>query len=262
MKIKGIVKGLGRYISNHSETILTVVGVIGVTATTILSAKAAPKANEAIAEEQETQEEPLTFWQKVNVAGVKYIPTAAAWFVTCACIVASNVISEKKKAGLMLAYSSVVSLFERYKSKMTVDELRDIEYQIAQDAYNRQSIEEMRGTDTVLFYDELSDRFFEKSMEEFHAAMNELNNIFDDNGYAWVNNFYEALGEKSTEEGDWLGWSCSSGAYLYGYSYIRATLEPMDLDNRVECYYISFDFAPTDILQEEEQIIPLYPGEV
>lgn len=261
MKIRPIAKKVGRFLSDHAETILTGIGIIGVTTTAIFAAKDSVNAHSAIDEEQEFNTEPLTFWQKLDVSAPKYARTAISWLITCGCIAASNIISEKKKSSLMIAYTGIVALLEKYKNHLTEEELIRVENDILNESYESHPIEDLRGVDEVMFYDELSDRFFYSTMQDVHHAVEFLNDCMAWEGFAWVNNFYEALDLKSTEEGDWLGWSLSSGEFIYGYSYIDVNFTPMRLDNGEECYYISFPFAPSDILQEEEQLIPEYPSE-
>lgn len=262
MKEKIVAAGqkAGKFIKDNGDIICAAGGVIGVTATTILAAKAAPKALAAIELERASKEADLTFWEKVNVAGPDYIPTAVSYSLTCACIIASCVIGRQKQAALVAAYSALSGLFERYKSKMTDEELERIRSEITIEDYD-ESIALKRGTDEVLFYDEYSGHMFNATMERVLKAEAKLNHIFSVRGYATLNEFYDLIGIGDEVNGGWMGWSMSAGEFLYGYTFIDFQHTEIITDDGLEVYHISYPFAPSDFIEEEDHFGHCYPEE-
>lgn len=94
------------------STVLTCLGSVGLVATTVLSIKATPKALQLIEEAKEEKGEELTKWEKVKVAGPKYIPTVLVGVSTLVCIFGANVLNKRQQASLISAYAL---LDESYK---------------------------------------------------------------------------------------------------------------------------------------------------
>lgn len=128
---------LDRFVKENGSTILTCVGVAGVVGTSFLTYKAATKASVILQEAETNKGGPLTFLEKVQVAGPTYIPSILMGAGTIACIIGSNVLNKQKQAALTSAYMLLDQSFKEYKHKvveMYGEEVDDsIEESIKQD---------------------------------------------------------------------------------------------------------------------------------
>ena len=106
-----------RFVKRNASTILSVLGVAGVIATTVTAVKATPKAMEFVKKAEKEKGEKLSKWEKVNVAGVAYIPTALVGTATIACILGANLVSRRQQATLMSAYALLDRSYKEYKNK-------------------------------------------------------------------------------------------------------------------------------------------------
>lgn len=92
-----------------------------------------------------------------------------------------------------------------------------------------------------LFYDELSKRYFEASIEQVLAAEYHLNRNFMLRGYVTINEFYEFLGISHIDGGDMLGWDVCEEIFWIDFDHRKITL-----DDGMECCYISTVFSPSE----------------
>lgn len=205
------LKRILRKVEKHSPTILTCIGAGGVVLTAIASAKAAPKANMLIEMATDEKGEELTFFEKVKVAAPVYIPTVLITGSTITCIFGANVLNQKHQASLTSMYMFLDSSYKEYRCK--IKELYGPDADLAarnamiRERSNKKELEDRLYFEKELFYDELSERFFEKSMEEVKDAEYQLNRMLAMDGEVSLNMFYELLGIEVTEIGETIGWT-------------------------------------------------------
>lgn len=235
-------------LKHHAPTILTCVGAVGVVATSVLTAKATTKASILLKEAEAQKGEELTKTEMLITAAPAYIPAVAVGVSTMACIFGANVLNKKKQASLISAYGMIDQTFKRYKHK--VEELygegsdEEIRHAIADDNF----VEVERKTDdTLLFYDEYSNRYFWKTMDEVKDAEYHFNRNFVLRGYAELNEFYEFLELEPTAYGATVGWSMEAGGAFYGYTWVDFYHEYHESeDPDAPSYYtIHMPFGPT-----------------
>lgn len=226
-----------RFAKRNASTILPVLGVVGVIATTITAVKATPKAMELVKKAEEEKGEKLSKWEKVNVAGVAYIPTALVGTATIACILGANVISRRQQATLMSAYALLDRSYKDYKNKANElygeDAGKQIREGIAKDKYTG---DEVTGDDNKeLFYDFYSGRYFESTKETVMWAQYEVNRSLFVNYAVGLNEYYNLLGIEEKPEYEMLGWSCGQMEKMYRHPWIEFDHEEIVLDGDSEC---------------------------
>lgn len=243
---KGLYQGI-HFIKKNSATILTIANAIGVIGTVYLSSKAGIEANKIIEEKKKEKGEDLTTIEKIKVAGPYYIPTAVVAGGTIACGVGSNVVNKKVQAGLTSACFLLEQAHKEYKDAVTdvygKEGEQKIEEYVAQKHYS-EYIQDMACSDKLLFWDEYSNRFYWKTLQEVTDAEYNFNRNFALRRYAELNEFYEFLGEEPTEYGTTVGWSIYAGEAFYGYSFVDFYHELRKLEDGTEYYAICMPFPP------------------
>ena len=242
----------------HASTILTVAGGVGVIATTVTAVKATPKALEVLDEAKENKGEELTPFEKIKIAGPKYIPSILIGTGTLVCIFGANVLNKRHQAALVSAYTLIDSSFKEYKQKLKelygeethnniIDALAvekvDRNWGINASYFDQScdlAHDEACG-DPVLFYEENSGRYFESTIEQVLNVQYHLNRNYALRGYVYLNEYFEFLGLETTDYGSVMGWApTDDGEYWIEFSHRKAIL-----DDGLECIIIETPFEPT-----------------
>lgn len=225
MSAKTTLNKLGKLLSKKTPTILTGIGVGGVIATALFAMDARLKAQEILDDELENRVnqskngeiEPMTIKDKAKLTWKCYIPTVVMGTTTIACIVSANSINEKRKAALASLYSLSEVTMREYK-KQVIDTIGSHKEQTISDNVSKTHIEKnpvqdkeviITGGGDVLFYEVMSGRYFNGSMEKVRKVENDLNAIIfsDPIGlHISLNDMYYHLGLKGTQLGDEMGW--------------------------------------------------------
>lgn len=240
------------FIKRNASTILSGLGVAGLVATTVTAAKATPKAMEFVKKAEEEKGEKLSKWERINVAGVAYIPTVLVGAATVACILGANLVSRHQQATLMSAYALLDRSYKDYKNK--TNELygdgadKQIREGIAKDKYTG---DESLGDDgKELFYDFYSGRYFESTKEHVMWAQYEVNRSLSVNYAVGLNEYYDLLGLEEKPEYEMLGWSCGQMEEMYWHPWIEFEHEEIILDGDSEydeglkCTIINMPLSP------------------
>ena len=241
-----------RFVKRNASTILSVLGVAGLVATTVTAVKATPKAMEFVKKAEEEKGEKLSKWEKVNAAGVAYIPTVLVGTATVACILGANLVSRHQQATLMSAYALLDRSYKDYKNKANElygdDAGKQIREVIAKDKYTG---DESSGDDgKELFYDFYSGRYFESTKEHVMRAQYEVNRSLFVNYAVGLNEYYDLLGLEEKAEYEMLGWSCGQMEEMYGHPWIEFEHEEIILDGDSEydeglkCTIINMPLSP------------------
>lgn len=235
-----------RFVKRNASTILSVLGIAGVIATTVTAVKATPKAMEFVKKAEEEKGEKLSKWEKVNIAGVAYIPTALVGTATIACILGANLVSRRQQATLVSAYALLDRSYKEYKGK--TEELygeeagENIRGEIAKDKYTGgiTSVDD----DKELFYDFYSGRYFESTKEAVQWAEYETNRALVVNGAVCLNEYYDFLGLEPLPEYELLGWSCGQIDKMYWHPWIEFEHSEAPIDENLNCTIINMPLSP------------------
>lgn len=243
----GVYRSIG-FVKKNSATILTILNAIGVIGTAYMSSKAGIKAHNALEKHKEETGKDLTTLETIKVAGPYYISTAVVAGGTIACGLGSNAVNKKVQAGLTSACMLLEQAHKEYKEAVQdvygEEAEKKIQSKVAETHYS-EYIQDMACSDKLLFWDEFSNRFYWKTLQEVTDAEYHFNRNFALRGYAELNEFYEFLGEEATEYGATVGWSIMAGECFYGYSFVDFYHELRTLEDGTEYYVICMPFPPT-----------------
>lgn len=234
-------------IVREMPTILTVSAVVGLVGTTVLAIKATPRVMDLIYSEEISVGRDLEFKEKVALVWKEYIPTALVGFATIGAIVTSNQIHLQRTAAMSAVYGMTLDTLKTYQSKVieNIGEKKEQKMRddIVQDRLNKNPVENHPPLEyqegEVLFYDDLSGRYFKSTMEKVRSAVNDfnqqlINNVMEKD----LNDFYYSIGLEGTELGRLLGWKIDNGLLVVEYTTKLAT-------NNVPCIVIQYQAHPT-----------------
>lgn len=232
---------------DNAPTITTAIGVVGTITTSILAAKAGFSSAEKLQRDERIRRvrdlPPATTMEKVKLTWTEYIPPAVVGGITVAAIFSTNRIHRNRAAALAAAYSlSEKTLFE-YRQKIA-ERFNSSQEQAAYDDMKQDRVRKnpndkeiiISDTGEVLCYDDLTGRYFKSSMENLRKAVNDINQLILNGGYASVSEFYDRIGLEPTAISEELGWT-SDNMLEVTYSTV------LSKDNR-PCISISFRSKP------------------
>lgn len=253
---------VGRALKKASPTILTCIGAVGVVATAVLAVKATPKALELVKADSRKNHDgdphAATKMEAVKSCWKCYVPAAATGAATIVCIFGANTLNRRQQASLASAYALVNRQYNDYKRKLkelygqdahkkimeslAVEKAKDVPicaqtFVEGSDLSFEDANEEVR-----LFYDSVSERYFESTISRVLQAEYHLNRNFMFAGYISLNEFYEFLGLSITDFGDAVGWnSCNGDIFWIDFDHSKVVLE-----DGLECYCIDMVFPPDE----------------
>lgn len=231
MTIQSATKSLGKILSDNAPALLTAFGAVGVVTTTVMAVKATPRAMELLDEErflikQEIVErgdydgEPvppveLSIRETIKIAWKPYVPAVLMGGSTIACILGANSVHSRRQAALMGMYSLADKSLQDYRDKVTEvlgeKTSQDVQQHVDNDRVLRAEGHEVivLGTGKVLCFDTLTARYFDCDVNTLEKAQNDINRQCINEHYASQNDWYRAIGIKTTPLGDEFGWNTS-----------------------------------------------------
>lgn len=196
------MKRIRLFLKRHASTILSVVASLGVVGTGVLSAKATYDAVKKIEKEQ-----PKTKRKTLITVLPFYILPASIGVSTIGCVIGSNIINQRQIAGLAGAVSLVQKSFSEYKKKLIELHGKEADTEVATKIASEKFPEKKISEGKTLFYDRLTNRYFESTMEDVMYALYNLNKLFQFEGIVSVNDYCKILGIKPMgDDGDLEGW--------------------------------------------------------
>lgn len=240
MNKESIIKAFNKTkykIGKHAPEILIGIGITEMAMTVVLAVKATPKAVTLIDEAQAKKREEtieyncqqnkvadcvsveLTPLETIKVAWKPYIPAAITGAVAVACIIGSNSINSKRNAAIATAYKISEAALNDYKAKV-VESIGEKKEQLIQEKVTQDKIDSnpptnttviMAGNGDQLFYDGVSGRYFNSTIEKVDAAINTINRTMTYEMYVSLSEFYDELGLEHTDVSDELGWNLDNG---------------------------------------------------
>lgn len=237
---------LGKAAARHAPEMLTGFGIAGMFTAVVFAAKATPKAVKLIEAREREKGDMLTKAEMVQTAWKCYIPATAACIGAVVCFVSANAIHTKRSAALTAAYALSESAFLDYRQKVvdTVGEKKEelIHAAVVQDKIDKAQLSKseviITGNGETLCYDAFAGRPFHSDKAKIDRAVNELNRLILSEDFASLNDFYDFLGLKHTEAGDYLGWNSKHPGY------VDVRFSSHLLEDHRPCLAISFNVAP------------------
>lgn len=87
-----------------------------------------------------------------------------------------------------------------------------------------------------LFYEPMSRRYFESTMNNVIQAESNMNKKLVNTGEVRLNDFYSYIGIDETDMGDVFGWSLHNGECFCNYLWIDFENKLTILEDGLECY--------------------------
>lgn len=261
---RSLAKRTGRALKKASPTILTCLGALGVVATAVLAVKATPKAIERIEDAKEAKSaensEKLTRMETIGACWTCYAPAAMTGIATIGCIFGANTLNRRQQASLASAYALLNRTYQDYKRsvKNVFGEeghkrvLQDMAIQKVSDDHIiyapglvtsvcsdfEDATEERR-----VFYDRISDRYFESTIGKVLQAEMHLNRNLAQFGENSLNQFYELLGIDPIPEGDKIGWyiddeAANNEEFFVLFSHPHMSIDDGPTREPVDCWII------------------------
>ena len=262
---------VGNALKKASPTVLTCIGAVGVVATAVLAVKAPPKALELVKADSRKNHDgdphAATKMEAVKSCWKCYIPATFTGATTIACIFGANILNKRQQASLASAYALVSRSYNDYKRKLkelygeeahkkimeslAVEKAKDIPISSASFVGHSSLDFEDAVEETRLFYDPISERYFESTIGKVLQAEYHLNRNFMFAGYISLNEFYEFLGIEETELGATVGWnSCNGDIFWIDFNHSKAMVDD-GLNGEIECYIIDMVFPPDNTYLED-----------
>lgn len=248
-KVTNFVKGVRESASKNSTAILMTIGITGMGTALVLAVKATPKALtliEARKEELETDE--LTKVETVKAAWKPYIPAAATFIVSSACLIGANSIHAKRNAALATAYKLSETAFSEYKNKVieNIGEKKEkvVREQVAQAKVDKTPVTKseviIAGSGDVLFLEPVSGRYFTSDIEYIRRTINEFNYRMTTGmeSYISLSEFYDAINLHHTSTSDDIGWN------LYRDGLIDTSFSAAVADDGRPCLVLEYSVSP------------------
>lgn len=266
MKTKpALMQRVGKVLKKATPTILTCISAAGVVATTVLAVKATPKALKQVdmAKKAKTMQngEKLTRMETIGACWQCYVPTAITGIATIGCIFGANALNRRQQASLVSAYTLVSRSYNRYKQKVKEIYGEEAHKKIMKSLAVEKSTKpplyagtllgmssldfEDANEEEMLFYDAISERYFQATISQVLQAEYHLNRNFAlSGGFITLNQFYEFLGIEGVPGGDRVGWMVSDELYWVDFNHEKTVVDD-GLNGEVECYIIDAPFPPT-----------------
>lgn len=219
MNFSDMIKQAGRLASRHSPAILVGVGAAGTVLTAILTAKASFKAARIIDEAQRRHDEeekshPFDLKEKAELVWKVFIPPVGTAVLTVGAIICAHRVSVRRVAIVTAAYEISTRALDEYREQVieTVGEKKErgIQEQLSQKRVDQRypiSTQVMvLGTGEILCYEPCTDRVFKSDHETIRRAVNDINAKINNQGYAMLTDFFEAVGLNRTSISDEIGW--------------------------------------------------------
>lgn len=220
MTLKSILSFTEKFVTDNSPGILTGLAVAGTVTTAVLTGKAGYSAALKITAStmerslREPDADPfLDAKTKVDLIWKEFIPAAVTGVATVTCIIAANRIGSRRTAAIAAAFKLSEQLAEEYKAKVVeklgVQKEEKIRSELARDRMDTTGWKDVVfvGGSSVLFYDELSGRFFQNEKTKVDKAVNDINHQINNYYHASLSDFYEMLGLNRTSFGEEVGWN-------------------------------------------------------
>lgn len=236
-----------------SPGLMTGLSIIGLVGTVVLTVRATLKTNDILKKAKEEKGSELSLVEKVQVGARPCAPAVAAGLGTAVAMVGAHRMSKMQIATLTAGYAALSKNYKQYMQKtkelIGEDGCKKIREAITKDEVKKQH--PVRTDDEkMLYFEEYRGEFFEVAEADVIRAEYEINQRMAKYGYASLNNFYDALGLKPTDEGDELGWNFD---YLMSgnpdfqddiFCWVEFQHETFDLEDGMEAVNIVFPYPP------------------
>lgn len=240
----------GKTVKKALPIILTTLSGVGVAATAFLFARAGMKAERKIQHEvrvnEEYEDRYPTYTETINIVWPEFlIPTSVA-IATTICIVSTNVLNIQNQATLMGAYALGERTWAKYRGK--VAEMVGFENEgliraetIKDVAQETKVPNVIHGDGDTVYMEVFSGQLFRSDEETLYKAQENANERAEEVGFVSLNYFYDQIGARTTEIGEYFGWNDSWG---HG-AHVDIVLTPITFEDGTEGFGLDYVRYPS-----------------
>lgn len=181
--------------------------------------------------------------EAVKLAWKYFLLPGGVTLATMASILSGALISNKRQASILAAYAVLKKGYSEYRKQVKEVIGAEQEKEVYEKAKADINIDCNNGKE-CLFYDELSGRYFNLTMEDLIHSFLWINRELTKHGHVSLNELYYEWNIPPSEDSDALGWSLAAGFHWYGYNWIDFDLVKTPVDDMV-CYIVSIEHGPT-----------------
>lgn len=251
MKFKALCNTIVKFASKNSPYILSGVGASAITVGTVLVVKKAKKSNETVDKKvldriECARQDAADEKEKRKLVTKAYM--RSAWDYTryyaapvlligggMSCMFSATLIQTKRLKAMSAAYTALAAAFNEYRDRVKLAVGEDKEKDIFE-GVKRDDKGNIISTDPIdkkylentqmfsrLFGDGNSVYWSKKTslcVQTLKAAEGNLNQLLRFQGFVTLNDVWQELGMRKSEEGMYLGWRWKYGDPVYGDTYI------------------------------------------
>lgn len=225
--------------------LLTIASSVGVAATAFLFARAGMKAERKIQHEVRTNEEYEnrypTYAETAEMTWMEYVIPGSVAIATVVCVVSTNVLNLQSQATLIGAYALGERTWAKYRNQVTemigVDNESIIRAETVRNVASERKVPDVihGGGDTV-YLDIFSGQMFRSDEATIRKAQENANARAEEEGFVTLNYFYDQIGARTTQLGEYAGWSD-------GFD-LDIVLTPVTFENGTEGYGLDYTRPP------------------
>lgn len=237
----------------NQSALMLATGITGMVTTTVLAVRGHSKAKEIMFPTYDDAEAGRTYCDKKGICHIKkrywvkktwkcYAPAAITGSLSVACLCGSYRVNQRRNAALASSLALSEAAMTEYQ-KAVVDTIGEeaekgirekfhaTQVAKTQPALSQENHEYLEGDRSVNCYEATTQQKFWASKEDIRRAVNDLNQErlmgFDDE--VTLNDFYNAIGCKTTTAGDVLGWNIDNP--------VNVDISAIEVDG-IPCLYI------------------------
>lgn len=230
-----------------------IIGVAGVFATVATTVWCTLRTKDALEKAGQVEKK-----EKAAILLKGCLPAGVCAAVTSAVIIAFGTTNAKQATALAGTYAVLNRGYIKHKGEIKdlcrplLD--KDEREKLVKKYFEKNEKEEIIHDDSKeIFIDEFNDDFYRVNLADVIYAEYQINRLLAYQGFATLNDFYDAMGQESVDNGDRLGWSYSLGSDYDGYQWIETVHEEFDLEDGMKATRIIFENPPQPYFKEEWQ---------
>lgn len=229
MSFKEVVDAVSASLQKNAPVILTGIGITGCAAAVVLGIVATPRALEIIKKKEEEKGDKLTKKEVVQACWKNYIPTAVAFVGGAGCVIGGQVISTNRAKAfehfLWISQTAALEYQAAVKEAIGEEKERLITEKFQKDYdekhLSKTEVSPITGSpiivssmsDSILCYDEYSDREFISSLQELENIDIWVRKRLSDTNEQTVSlhDYYMQFSDNNfrpRENDEDLGWNC------------------------------------------------------
>lgn len=286
-----IVGCIPRFLKAHGGWVLTGLSVLGLTGTAVLTAKAAPKANQALQEAKDDKivewidglpdeeyrritseagmmddfpkEAELTFIEKFDAVAPHYIPAFLCYIVTAGCMIGAQIFNMKQQAAILAAYGLLARQFQEYRQEVRLavgDEKERLIFEASQRKIQELEAENAKlkaeNAPGIYAFSMTPEIMFEAKPEHIFNALMHYNRNMILQGYDTMAELYKFTGIpadlwEGKSEFEDYGWEIRENEITYDYHYVDFSIKPIDIGNGKVVNMICPDITPYKLWSQD-----------